>query len=159
MKINLITFICCVTMWSCNLKNQEVSQLSAYSFTQDSIAIIDVLNSQKEAWNNADINSFMKGYLKNEELTFIGSRGVTYGWQNTLENYKKGYPDSAAMGNLQFNIISVKSLGEEAAQVIGQFILTRENDKPSGYFSLVFQKVKGDWVITSDMTASTPQEE
>jgi hypothetical protein len=36
---------------------------------------------------------------------FIGKSGITYGWQKTLDNYKKGYPDKEAMGKLHFTLL------------------------------------------------------
>ena len=36
----------------------------------------------------------MKGYWNNDSLMFIGRNGVTYGYQNTLMNYKKNYPNT-----------------------------------------------------------------
>jgi len=64
--------------------------------------VIDLLNQQVVDWNNGNLESFMEGYIKSDELQFIGSKGVTYGWEKTLANYKKAYPDKATMGQLSF---------------------------------------------------------
>ncbi len=77
---------------------------------RDETAIRDLLARQTAAWNRGDIASFMKGYWENDSLMFIGKSGVTYGWTNTLNNYKKGYPDTAAMGKLAFTLIQVKKI-------------------------------------------------
>ncbi len=142
----------------CKSQSQSISTETVipYEFTQDSLSILNVLSTQQSAWNEADIPKFMEGYWKDDALTFIGGSGVTYGWQNTLNNYLKGYPDPDAMGQLSFDIIKVKSLGSDAAQVIGKYTLVRKEDKPTGHFSLVFQKINGVWLLTSDMTANTP---
>ena len=66
--------------------------------SKDETAIRQILDTQTKAWNKGDLDGFMKGYWENDSLMFIGKSGVTYGWKNTLENYKKGYPDTAAMG-------------------------------------------------------------
>lgn len=145
-----------ICLLSCKEQNLAPNTPNTYLFAKDSLAILNVLNTQQSAWNESDIPKFMEGYWKSEELTFIGGRGVTYGWQNTLDNYIKGYPDAAAMGHLTFDIIKVKSLGEEAAQVIGKYTLKRINDQPTGHFSLIFQKIEGQWLLTSDMTANVP---
>ena len=58
------------------------------SFSQEK-NILKVLHEQQTAWNNGDIENFMKGYWKDDSLLFIGSKGPTYGWQKTLDNYKK----------------------------------------------------------------------
>ncbi len=77
--------------------------LSAQNKNEKSIR--GLLATQTEAWNRGDIEQFMHGYWENDSLMFIGKSGVTYGWTNTLNNYKKGYPDTAAMGKLHFDLI------------------------------------------------------
>jgi hypothetical protein len=66
-----------------------------------------LMQAQQTAWNNGDIENFMKYYWKNDSLKFIGSKGITYGWQSTFDNYKKTYPDKATMGLLTFTMLEV----------------------------------------------------
>ena len=43
------------------------------------------MDKQKQAWNNFDIDEFMKGYLNFENLVFSGKNGPVYGWDNIKE--------------------------------------------------------------------------
>lgn len=113
-------------------------------------AVRKILALQSEAWNKGDIEGFMKGYWENDSLMFIGKKGITYGWKNTLDNYKKSYPGKEAMGKLRFDIIQVKSLSEQYQQVTGRWHLQRSADNLEGYFTLLFRQIKGQWVIISD---------
>jgi ketosteroid isomerase-like protein len=107
---------------------------------------------QEEAWNRGDLNGFMEYYWKHDSLKFIGSKGVTYGWQNTLDNYRKYFPDKKTMGILKFTLIETSQLSRDAVYVIGRFELARE--KPaSGHFTLLWRKIGGRWVIVSDHTS------
>ena len=92
----------------------------------------------------------MGTYWQSDSLMFIGKSGVTYGWQNTLNNYKKGYPDTAAMGKLQFDILEVKRLSVMYFFVVGKWHLTRSIGDVGGHFTLLFKKVKNKWVIVAD---------
>src|SRR5687768_16969700 len=116
----------------------------------DEQVIRSILNRQTEDWNSGNIESFMKGYWENDSLMFIGKSGVTYGYKNTLENYKKGYPDTAAMGKLSFTLIQLKQLSHEYFHVTGKYYLTRTIGDASGHFTLVFRKINGRWLIISD---------
>ena len=116
----------------------------------DERAIREVLAQQQECWNDGDLECFMEGYWKSDQLVFIGNSGVTYGWQKTLDNYKKSYPDKAAMGKLTFDLIIVEPLSEDFWTVIGRWSLQRSNDNPNGHFSLIFRRLGDDWVIVSD---------
>lgn len=124
------------------------AQLFAQS--KDELAIRRLLAEQTAAWNRGDVVSFMNGYWENDSLMFIGKSGVTYGWANTLNNYKKGYPDTTAMGKLSFNIISVKRLSKQFYHVVGKWFLKRSIGDLSGHYTLLFKKINGIWVIIAD---------
>lgn len=121
------------------------------TFSQKS-EIVKVMEEQQAAWNNEEIDKFMQGYWKSDSLLFIGSKGPTYGWEKTLENYKKTYPNKARMGKLEFSDIVVKRLGKKHAFVTGRWKLIRESDAPEGIYTLVFQKFRDGWKIISDHT-------
>jgi hypothetical protein len=113
-------------------------------------AIREVMEIQEECWNNGDLECFMEGYWKSEKLVFIGSTGVNYGWQKTLDNYKKSYPTKEKMGKLTFDILIMEPLSEDFWSVIGKWSLKRTEDEPSGHFSLIFRLIGDEWVIVSD---------
>lgn len=124
--------------------------LASSGQSKDETSIRHILDEQTKAWNKGDIDGFMKGYWENDSLMFIGKSGVTYGWQNTLNNYKKGYPDTAAMGKLFFDILMIKTLSPEYYQVVGKWFLKRSIGDVGGHYTLLFKKIKGRWVIISD---------
>ena len=112
--------------------------------------ILTLLDSQNQAWNRGDLEGFMKGYWENDSLRFIGKSGITYGYNNTLNNYKRGYPDTAAMGKLQFTILVVKKLSPRYYEVVGKWYLKRSIGDVSGHYTLLLRKINSKWVIVSD---------
>ena len=109
-----------------------------------------VFAMQEKAWNEGNLEKFMEGYWKSDQLVFVGSRGPTYGWQETLDSYKKGYPDKAAMGKLKFETLKITKIDRKTVLVIGKWQLTKEAGNAGGYFSLVWQKIEGHWLIIAD---------
>lgn len=109
-----------------------------------------LLEEQRLAWNSGDIEKFMETYWHNDSLMFIGKSGITYGWQNTLNNYKKGYPDTVTMGKLKFDVLETKRLSVMYFFVVGKWHLTRSMGDVGGHFTLLFKKVKNKWVIVAD---------
>src|SRR5574339_954646 len=87
-----------------------ISSIPGFSQTKDEAEVRSVLAKQNAAWNRGDVDAFMIGYWENDSLMFIGKSGVTYGYKNTLANYKKNYPDTVAMGKLTFTLIQVKQI-------------------------------------------------
>lgn len=133
--------------------------LSVSSFSQtkpvrpvggDETEIRDLLAKQNAAWNRGNVDAFMVGYWESDSLMFIGQSGVTYGYKNTLANYKKNYPDTTVMGKLTFTLIHIKQLSQEYFHVTGKYYLTRTIGDASGHFTLIFKKINGKWVIISD---------
>ena len=118
--------------------------------SKDETTIRGLLEEQRLDWNTGDKEKFMGTYWQSDSLMFIGKSGVTYGWQNTLDNYKKGYPDTAAMGKLNFDILEVKRLSVMYFFVVGKWHLTRSIGDVGGHFTLLFKKVKSKWVIVAD---------
>jgi ketosteroid isomerase-like protein len=92
----------------------------------------------------------MQTYWQSDSLMFIGKNGVVWGWQKTLDNYKKGYPDTAAMGKLSFDIIQVKKLSDEYHFVVGKWMLKRSIGDLSGHYTLLMRKIKVQWKIVAD---------
>lgn len=120
--------------------------------TSQIISVEHNMKAQELAWNKGDINGFMEYYWKSDSLKFIGSKGITYGWQKTYDNYIKGYPTKEAMGILTFTIKEITQLSKTSMYVIGQWQLSKEKSS-GGYFTLLWKKINGQWVIVADHTS------
>ncbi len=118
--------------------------------SKDELSIRTILAAQTSEWNKGNLDSFMKGYWESDSLMFIGKSGITYGWQKALDNYKKGYPDTAAMGKLNFELITIKRLSKDYFFVVGKWHLTRSIGNIGGAYTLLFRKIKNQWVIVTD---------
>ncbi|HEY9260325.1 YybH family protein [Chitinophaga sp.] len=116
----------------------------------DQQKITALMTAQTTAWNNGDINAFMQTYWHSDSLLFIGKNGVTYGWQATLDRYKKTYPDATTMGKLDFKLLEFKPLAAGIYLLIGKWHLQRTIGDLEGHFSLVLKKMKGEWKIIAD---------
>jgi ketosteroid isomerase-like protein len=124
--------------------------LSVIAQSSDWQQIQEVLNAQSEAWNRGNIEEYMQGYWKSSDLKFIGSNGMTKGWQETLERYQKSYPTTEKMGKLKFEILSHQPLSDDHYLVIGKWNLARKTDELNGHFTLIWKKINNQWVIIAD---------
>jgi ketosteroid isomerase-like protein len=134
--LSLITFYCFIS-------NAQTAD--------DKKQILNILELQTKAWNNGKVADFMNGYWESDSLMYIGKSGVTYGYKSTLKRYKKNYPDKSTMGMLKFDIIKVNFISEDACFVVGKWHLTRpEKGDVGGHYTLLWRKMKGNWVIVAD---------
>lgn len=117
----------------------------------DRKTILAILSRQSADWNVGRVDRFMGGYWPSDSLTFVGKAGLTYGYTETLANYKKRYPNRASMGTLKFDILQLDFPARNVAYVIGHWHLTRPQlGDTGGHFTLLWRKLKKRWVIVSD---------
>lgn len=113
--------------------------------------IRQLMHEQTEAWNQGDLEGYMQPYWQSDSLMFIGKSGLTYGWQQTLDNYRRNYPDPEAMGKLTFEIVSIEPLADgEVYFVVGKWQLARAAGDLQGHYSLLWKEVNDHWVIVAD---------
>ena len=133
----------------------------AQSPTQDEAAIRVAIAAQTDAWNRADIPTFMQTYENSPDTTFIGAH-LRKGYGPILERYKQSYTTPEQMGKLTFADLDIRLLPNssgavEYAVVTGTFHLERaahgEAKKDDGIFSLVWRKGPQGWKIILDHTS------
>jgi len=111
-----------------------------------------VLDRQVEAWNRGDIEGFMQGYWKSDELEFATPQGVTRGWKATLDRYRARYPTREAIGTLRFEQLTVARTTVDAAEVSGRYRVETTGGVKTGRFFLKLRRIDGAWVIVCDHT-------
>jgi len=145
MRLIVGVFLICI---SSVYAQKKVSQ-------KDSLDIVKTLFKQQADWNSGDIDAFMEGYFKSDELVFSGSSGPIYGWEATRDRYKKSYSSRLLMGQLEFEVLSMIQLCPTVIQLQGSFYLTRDIEDSSGFFTLIWLQKEGNWLVISDHTSSS----
>ncbi len=137
----LFTFLAIILcLNSCTTSSEE----------EDKKAILAVMELQEKAWFNNNLEEFMQGYWKSDSLKFYGSNGLTKGWQQTLDNYKKGYPTKEHSGTLTFKINDISKIENGNYWVMGEYHLKRKVGDANGVFMIIFKKINGEWKIVAD---------
>ncbi len=113
-----------------------------------------VLERQAEAWNAGDLPAFVSDYLDAPRLRFVSGGSALYGADDLLARYQQNYPDRAAMGTLRFSDLDVRVLSPDFAFVFGRYNLTRENDAPTGLFTLLVERTAEGWRVSHDHTSA-----
>jgi ketosteroid isomerase-like protein len=121
--------------------------------TSDQAQIRKLLSDQVKAWNQGNIDRFMKGYWESDSLLFVGHNGITRGYANTLKDYKNFYPDTVKMGKLFFELQRIEPLAGDYCFVCGKWLLKRTIGDTGGYFTLLFHRINGEWKIIADHTS------
>lgn len=149
--LSVLLTIGCVSIKADITTNKDTT-ITTDSKEQAETGIRLVMQAQEIAWNKHDLEGFMQGYWKSDSLKFYGSRGLTKGWEQTLANYKKGYPTTAESGTLKFVINDISKIEGDNYWVMGEYYLTREAGDANGVFIIIFKKINGNWKIVADMS-------
>lgn len=122
--------------------------------SKDAAEIRAMLDAQVAGWNSGDVARYMDYYVKSETLRFASGGTITYGWKETLERYRKSYPDKATMGTLTCTYHDINVVSADTAIVFGRWELQRAGDKPWGLFTLLVKKTSEGWRVAADHTSS-----
>ena len=116
------------------------------------------LDAQQAAWNAGSIRDFMDGYVRADSLRFLSGGTARNGWEEAYYGYVRGYPDTAAMGQLTFSDLDITPLASDRALAWGRWRLQREGDAPGagpgGLFTLVLVSTPEGWRVAHDHTSS-----
>lgn len=147
----ILTLLCtsCISV-KADITTDSITQTTDSDTAEAGIRL--VMEQQEMAWNKHDLEGFMQGYWKSSELKFYGSNGLTLGWDDTLANYKKGYPTKAESGTLNFVINDISRIEGDNYWVMGEYHLKREVGDADGVFIIIFKKINGEWKIVADMS-------
>lgn len=145
-KVVLFVVFLLTVLISCN------SEIVKETISEDAEKqeILAIMKAQEKAWSNNDLEGFMQGYWKSNDLKFYGSNGITFGWDKTLANYKKGYPTKEHSGTLKFKVNDISKINEGAYFVMGEYHLTRTVGNANGVFMIIFKKINNEWKIIAD---------
>lgn len=135
-----------LTLWGCSAPVPSPPSASL------PLEIQEAMDEQVRAWNAGDIEGFMSaGYLQDDSLLFIGSRGLTFGYDVVLANYERAYPDGNARGVLSFEQLRWIPLGAEHGFVVGKWSIDRpDGEAIGGHYSLVWAMTSKGWRIIAD---------
>ncbi|HEY0137401.1 MAG TPA: nuclear transport factor 2 family protein [Nannocystis sp.] len=132
----------------------------------DRDAIVALLAAQQSSWNRGDLEGFLRGYERSQDLLFTSGGEVRRGYAATRAQYQARYlgmagatgtPDRSKMGQLAFTVRDVRGLGRDGAIVLGEWRLTGTPEAGEGVFSLAFFRTRAGWRIVHDHTSlATP---
>lgn len=117
---------------------------------KDKKEILAVLKDQRIAWSKDDMEGYMEAYWKNDSLKFYGPNGITRGWDNTLEKYRRSYPDKDHTGILSYKINDISKISDDNYYVLGEYHIKRNAGNIDGFFMQLFRKIDGEWKIIVD---------
>jgi ketosteroid isomerase-like protein len=125
-----------------------------HTATQLELDIVKTVLAEERAWNKGDLAAYEKGYKDSPNTIFMGAQ-ISRGYAQIVDDYKRDYPNQAAMGTLEFSELEAYPLSDTFAACIGKYHLDRSKKQggpADGQFSLVLEKTPDGWKIVLDHT-------
>ncbi len=148
---------------ACTQPEQSVLQMEEGAVEE----VAALLQAQADAWSGGDIEGFVSIYA--EGCTFLSPDGLTLGRQEVLERYRRSYPDPAAMGTLDLEVLEARTAVQESGGLWGTVRLKQLGgvsvaarwtlsypDRPArgGLTLIVFRPAGEGWEIVQDASFS-----
>jgi len=123
----------------------------AYSGQAEDIRaeLLRILDLQKAAWNEPNIEGFMAYYWNSDEFTYQSGANRLRGWKSLLERYRKSY-SGENWGKLDFSDLEVNILSPDSAYVLGRWKLDLKSSQKEGVFTIIFKRFPEGWRIIHD---------
>ncbi|MBT8462633.1 MAG: nuclear transport factor 2 family protein [Gemmatimonadetes bacterium] len=120
-------------------------------------AVERMLVESARAWNRGELAGFMDDYLKSENTTYIGGRGLLTGYDAIRARYAPLFEPGAARDSLRFENVRVRRLAAIDAVATARWVLyDGEAVTGSGPFTLVLRRTSSGWKIIHDHSSSDP---
>lgn len=135
-----------------NAHAQDESQL--HTASHEELEIVKVVLVQEKAWNNGDLEGYLKGFKDSPDTIFM-ARQISRGFAQISEDYRHNYPNRTLMGQLSFSELEAHPVSDTLAICLGRYHLDRgrkDGGPADGMFSLVLEKTSDGWKIVLDHT-------
>lgn len=117
-------------------------------------AAVDHLLSESEAaWNGGDLAGFIGWYKRGPGTTFLGSSGLTHGWEAIRERYAARFEPGAARDSLRFEDLETRPLAPWLGLATARYVLFQDDSvTATGVFTLIVEKTPEGWRIIHDQS-------
>jgi len=123
--------------------------------TKGTVAVQALLDRQVAAWNRGDLEGYMAGYWKSDQLSFFSNGKKTLGWQPTLDHYRERYQKNKnGMGKVTLTV-ELTQLDQNLVLGRGEWsVKMPDGSTPHGLTTLVLRKLPEGWRIVHDHSCS-----
>lgn len=113
-----------------------------------SVAVLALLDTQIAAWNRGDLSAFCAAYA--DDALFISPTGLTRGRDAVLARYTNRYPDKAAMGTLDLEIVETRPTADGVSVAARWTLRYPGKTAATGHTLIIFRLIDARWQIVQD---------
>lgn len=116
-------------------------------------AVDHLLTRSEQAWNAGDLEGFVGWYKRGPETTFLGSSGLTHGWDAIRNRYAGRFEPDAARDSLRFEDLETRPLAPGLGLATARYVLFQDDSvTATGVFTLIVERTSEGWRIIHDQS-------
>lgn len=118
-------------------------------------AVDHLLTESAKSWNMGDLDGFLSWYKQGPETTFLGSSGLTHGWDAIRDRYVTNYfAPGAVRDSLRFEELETRPLAGWLGLATARYVLFRgDSVTATGVFTLIVENTPEGWRIIHDQSS------
>ena len=146
---NTITILLCALLAGCASAGASRT-LVPESWNADRSEILSKLRSSSDAWNQGDLDGHLAIYV--DSVSFMTESGPRPGVDRVKDAFSRSYwRNGQPTQRLDFEQITIRPLGADAALLTGRFILSGGGrPEQSGWYTLVWIRTDQGWRAVHD---------
>lgn len=107
--------------------------------------IYDQIMRMTDAWNRHDLDSYLDGFLRSDDVVVVVEGETIRGWDLLTKAYHGGYPDPKEMGTVTVDRIQVQMLAADLGFVLASYTISFPKKKQFGTDTVIMKKVQEGW--------------
>lgn len=147
----VVALVAFVTAVGCRETGERVEAIEPAELRA---AVDHLLTQSEEAWNGGDLASFIGWYKRGPETTFLGSTGLTHGWEAIRDRYAGRFAPGADRDSLRFVDLETRPLAPNLGLATARYVLFQgDSVTATGVFTLVVERTAEGWRIIHDQSS------
>jgi uncharacterized protein (TIGR02246 family) len=148
---SILTVVVCFPLFATTIAADSKSSLD--TINQQKVAgasdpekeIYDQVMRMTDAWNHHDLDSYLDGFLRSEDVVVVVEGETIRGWDLLSKAYHGGYPDPKEMGTVTIDRIQVQMLAPDLGFVLAWYTISFPKKKQFGTDTVIMKKVQEGW--------------
>lgn len=103
-----------------------------------------------QAWNQCDIDTFMKAYVREEKTLLLSEGKAVEGWKAIYSLYGGIFKQRGGEGKMSSQVVRCDIASATSAVVTSRWQMEVGKHKMRGYCTLHLVKSGANWAITTD---------
>jgi len=148
---SILTVVVCVSLLTTTIAADPKSNLDTINQQKVTGApdpekeIYDQMTKMVDAWNRHDIDAYLDGFLRSDDILLVVEGETIRGWDLLSKAFHSGYPNPEEMGTVTIDRMQIQMLGPDLGFALVWYSVAFPKKKQFGTDTVIVKKVPEGW--------------